>query len=158
MALRSLPCCSFLQLVNMTSIFLRSRKLPYEIWTVGSTISGHQIEQPTSLPMEQSTKTFKENFRFSAEYLALYYVQKEKQIHYIWRKFSSACYQVFNACSLILPLTHPDLKNKLRMDVFQFHILEYLYIHSEISWRQTLSPNIKFICFPYSLYIHVSWK
>lgn len=83
MALRSLPCCSFLQLVNMTSIFLRSRKLPYEIWTVGSTISGHQIEQPTSLPMEQSTKTFKENFRFSAEYLALYYVQKEKQIHYI---------------------------------------------------------------------------
>lgn len=68
--------------------FLRSRKLPYEVWTVGFTGSGYQFRHQ-HLAHGTLNKDFA-NFRFSAESLAVSSAQRRNA--YILYEESSPVY------------------------------------------------------------------
>lgn len=89
-------------------------------------------------------------FKFSAESLAVSSAQRRNK--YDLYEESSPVHATRNLIHALYSSSQPPGSEKqLRRDVFRFHILEYLYIPSKVSWRQNLSSNIKFLCFTYSL-------
>lgn len=94
------------------------------------------------------------DFRFSAESLAVSSAQRRNK--YNLYEESPPVHAIRNLMHALYSSSHPPGSEKqAEEECFQFHILEYLNIPSEVSLRQNLSPNIKFLCFTYSLDLQI---